>query len=493
MMIFGWLFLLLGGIIVWVIAKKRYKDEASAITKKDTSVRNFIAVGFWVLDLLPKGWGRQKTNYTILQLYGRQEYGKRIRLFYAERIAWVVLCIFLANIFAVLIVLNQQQIISVSSIERPAFVDGDIEGKFYYDVVINNQLDSDSIELAIPKLSPTDQELQLEFQRIVNELPDLIRGKNRSLLDVREPLILMEEIQQSGIQIKWESGNQTLLQNNGKTKCDSLNDEGQEVLLTATLSYDEKVLKTSYKVHLYRKQYTQEEEIELVRKELISLLSKENINLTNRSSIELPANLENHPVEIKWYLSKKQISPIIVVLMGVVCGIFLQLIKKKELELMVKKREDALRMAFPSWINKFTLLMNAGMTFSKAFEKIAEDYILVRDQSGKTNPLYEEMVISLEDIRKGVSELKAIESMGQRSKVPELLRFTSAVIQNIKKGGQLLLIVLQQQSKEALLMREDLARKKGEKASTRLIFPMAIMLLAIMLIVMTPAVLSLNI
>ncbi len=174
-------------------------------------------------------------------------------------------------------------------------------------------------------------------------------------------------------------------------------------------------------------------------------------------------------------------------------GLALYFLKQVELRNKVEERQEELLREFPGFVNKMALLMNAGMTFSRAWEKIAADYMVIKEKSKRKSILYEEVIKTLEDRKKGVSEILAYEAFGQRCKVPEILRFTAITLQNIKKGSALLIEAISQQSKEAWALREDLARKKGEKAGTKLVLPMGIMLIGILVIVIAPAILSMKI
>jgi tight adherence protein C len=83
------------------------------------------------------------------------------------------------------------------------------------------------------------------------------------------------------------------------------------------------------------------------------------------------------------------------------------------------------------------------------------------------------------------------EDFARRCRTIEVSRFVSIIIQNIKKGNDELALILRVISNESLNTRKNIAKKLGEEASAKMIIPMMIMFLAIILIVSTPAVLSL--
>lgn len=151
----------------------------------------------------------------------------------------------------------------------------------------------------------------------------------------------------------------------------------------------------------------------------------------------------------------------------------------------VKKRRQSIQLDFPDFVNKLTLLVNAGMTISRAWEKAVSD-------TCKQTPLYIELGAAILDIKSGVPEYKAFEEFAQRCHVPVITRFVSVALQNIRKGNDELVPVFRLFASECWEMRKSTARKFGEEASTKLLFPMMLMLTAILLIVGMPAVLALR-
>ena len=168
-------------------------------------------------------------------------------------------------------------------------------------------------------------------------------------------------------------------------------------------------------------------------------------------------------------------------------GIFLLalvvFVSYKEMDKKVKERRLSIQIDFPDFLNQLVLLISAGMTVSRAWEKIV-------DQSEKDTVLYEELRIVLGDIRAGKSEINAFEDFAKRCRIPEITRFSSIIIQNLNKGSGDIIPLLLRQASECWEMRKHAARRIGEEASSKLLFPMMLMFVAVILIVATPAVLA---
>lgn len=184
-------------------------------------------------------------------------------------------------------------------------------------------------------------------------------------------------------------------------------------------------------------------------------------------------------------INQEHTSAVVCLALSPVLALGLALLYDKELDSKIEERRTAIMIEFPEFINKLLLLVNAGMTISKAWEKIVTD-------NKKTTPLYEELAMSIADIHTGRPEAVAYEEFARRCKVKEIIKFVSVIILNLKKGGSEVVPALHAQSDECWEMRKATARRLGEKASSKLMLPMAIMLVGIIVIVALPAVLALS-
>lgn len=143
----------------------------------------------------------------------------------------------------------------------------------------------------------------------------------------------------------------------------------------------------------------------------------------------------------------------------------------------INKRSKQMLIDFSEAIAKLALLTNAGMILKEAWEEVAK-----RNDTA----LYQEMHRAVEDMKNGVSEIESIRLFGTRCMVPEIKKFSSTIIQGLTKGNRELVVMLQNQSKEVWAMRKQMARRQGELASSKLLFPIMIMFVGILIMVMVP-------
>lgn len=100
---------------------------------------------------------------------------------------------------------------------------------------------------------------------------------------------------------------------------------------------------------------------------------------------------------------------------------------------------------------------------------------------------YEEMSVCFQDMKNGMNQSRAIEDFGRRCQLIPYIRFATIVTQNLKKGSAGIMTILQQDADFSFERRKEMVKQLGEQASTKLLFPMIIMLGLVMAIILIPA------
>jgi pilus assembly protein TadC len=152
----------------------------------------------------------------------------------------------------------------------------------------------------------------------------------------------------------------------------------------------------------------------------------------------------------------------------------------------VEEMRSGIRRDFPDFLAKLLLLLNAGLVVTAAVEKIAEDY-RERRRPGEEKVFFEEL-LGMEHRVKGANTSLSAEFAGlaARSGQREVMRFSAILADNIDKGSALADKLMQEESM-LRVMRKKRAEEKGRLAETKLTFPMALQLGAIIIITVAPA------
>lgn len=159
--------------------------------------------------------------------------------------------------------------------------------------------------------------------------------------------------------------------------------------------------------------------------------------------------------------------------------------EKQEAEV---RRAERLLMDYPGMVMKFALLIRAGMTARRAFQKMAADY--KRRSPGAECFAYEAIITACYEMDSGISEPEAYRRFGERCGQMKYKTFSTLLIQNLQKGSRRLADLLEKEALEAWDERKRKARVLGENAATKLLIPMVMMLAVVMAIIMIPAFLS---
>ena len=164
------------------------------------------------------------------------------------------------------------------------------------------------------------------------------------------------------------------------------------------------------------------------------------------------------------------------------------LLKGQERQKELIRRQEALLMDYPELVMKFTMLVQAGMTVRKTFQKMARDY--QRRTDPRPRPAYEEIITICHEMDSGVSESEAYYRFGERCGQVKYKTFSTLLEQNLHRGSRQLVQMLEKESLQAWEDRKRKARVLGEAAATKLLLPMILMMGVVMALVMVPAVLT---
>lgn len=135
-------------------------------------------------------------------------------------------------------------------------------------------------------------------------------------------------------------------------------------------------------------------------------------------------------------------------------------------------------------VEKFVLLINAGLPVKNAWIRVAETR---KTKNDKVDYLTEEMLLTKNQMDNGISEEKAYEMFGRRIGILTYIKFSTLLVQNLKKGTANLINILEYESADIFNERKENAKILGEEASTKLLVPMVLMMTIIFAIILYAA------
>ena len=143
----------------------------------------------------------------------------------------------------------------------------------------------------------------------------------------------------------------------------------------------------------------------------------------------------------------------------------------------INSRRDELLRDYPGMLSKLTLLVNAGMPIREAWIKVA---------AANEGILYQEMRNTALELSNGIQEVEAYKAFGERCYIKSLRKFSTMMIQNLQKGSGEVVVFLRDMSNEAWEEKKHEVKRKGEKASSKLIMPIGLIFLGVLILIMVP-------
>ncbi|MEF2967081.1 type II secretion system F family protein [Paenibacillus sp. M1] len=175
------------------------------------------------------------------------------------------------------------------------------------------------------------------------------------------------------------------------------------------------------------------------------------------------------------------------IVIGAVMAVLLPAALINDLHRKVVKREREVLLELPELLNQIILLVGAGSTVQQAIK-----HCLERKGEGTRHPLYRELLQMRREWEGGYSFQQAMEGFSKRCGIQEVSAFTTAVLLNLRRGGNDFVLALRDLSRSLWERRKAVSKTLGEQASSKLVFPMVLLFLVVVILVGAPAVMIMD-
>jgi tight adherence protein C len=479
-------------ITLYYLTRIYDKEFLTDINEKEHPLKFLYPLSLYITDrfMSSKLWRKGKSNGKssgrtiehLKELYVGESIEIVSRLYQCKKIAFGLFILFLFNLLSLFTSIKDYKtniLMDGNYLIRPNYNEGSTIVNLDAYVKEEEGFIKNEVEVELIEKNYSDDEIEKLFEDIINSLDTDILGNNKSLDEVSHNLNFLQVVPGTSILIIW-STSENIIDKTGEIYNENL-DSNSLILISATITYEEKSVEYSRYVKVLPIVYTKEELLKLRLNNLLNEII--NINL-KEERVYLPDEVEGK--SITWKEEKNQ-NGIYVLILGVVATILVTLSAENDLKGKVEKRRSQMLLDYPEIISKFNLLVSAGMSITNTWNKIVSDYM---ENNKEKRFAYEEMAITAKELSLGESEIVAIERFGRRIKLQPYLRFSSLIGQNVKKGTSGLLQQLEVEAVDAFYERKELVKRLGEEAGTKLLIPMVIMLFLVLVIIMVPAFMS---
>lgn len=399
------------------------------------------------------------------------------------KLVWIVMVV--SAIFSsIIFVKNDREsaLIEGKYLQRPTSGDGSIMVPLYYEM--EGIKEDIMVQISEKRLSGEMKEEM--FQKSYEFIDKNILGENESTDEIRSAINLMSEIPGTSINISWKFDS-SIITYDGTLKNDSLEEEGRVTELTAVLNYYGEIREYELFLNIFPPQY---DELTTLKKDMNSALEEADKKSLVNDYFELPMKVNDREIAY----GSDQYTWMQILFLGGLTAFCIWYAMEQNLKKRMQLRKNQLMIDYPEIISKYTLLLNAGMTTKAAWERIGMDYTqrkkIVSDKMQVTRYAYEEMLITKNEIALGRSEPVAYEEFGRRCGILPYLKFSTIIVQNLKKGTRGMIPMLELEVTQARAERKEAVKRLGEEAGTKLLGPMVGMLVLVLLMIMIPAFLS---
>lgn len=351
------------------------------------------------------------------------------------------------------------------------------DGTKYVTLVADDGENTYDIPIDIQEKSYTQEELFGMAQNAIPALENCILGNNQSFDRVEYDMRLVKRIEDYPFDVEWRV-DEEYMDYEGRLIKDKL-ETPQLMELTAILTCESFELEHCMSIMIHDKA-VRPNQTELIARQLC-----DEENSSRESEImTLPSEIGDK--KISWSYRRGNIGLLFLAVTPIL-AVFVFLSRDRDLHRQVEDREEQMRLDYPEIVSELALLIGAGMTVPNAWDKIAGDYRLKKEEDGRKRYAYEEMLLTVYEMESGVTQAKAYEHFGRRCRIASYNKLSAMLSQNIRKGAASLPQLLREEASTAFEERKHIARKLGEKAGTKLLIPMMMLLGITMVIIMVPA------
>jgi tight adherence protein C len=144
-------------------------------------------------------------------------------------------------------------------------------------------------------------------------------------------------------------------------------------------------------------------------------------------------------------------------------------------------RTEQMRRELPDALDLLSITVEAGLAFDAALAQVARN---------TTGPIAQEFFRVLQEMQIGLGRTEALRALGDRSDLPELRGFVTAMVQ-ADAFGVPIANVLRVQSRELRIKRSQRAEEQAQKVPVKILFPLIFCILpTLFVIVIGPAAIS---
>lgn len=339
------------------------------------------------------------------------------------------------------------------------------------------------VEVEVQAVQRPEKAVRKLLEESVQEWEAQYLGENESADQVYRNLNLPATMKDGLVQVTYEMDPGDLVLDDGTIENEQVPENGQVVSLRVEFSCQECVQVEIRNLYVIPPPQGSDIWMQMRVKKLLQQAESKN---RTKDRFQLPTAVGD--MKIQWQSSQSR-DWIWMIVLGCVAILGLEWRKKEKCRKAERQRLHCLQWEYPQLVEQMAMLIGAGLTIRRAWERILSTARSMQKNGGATSYLFlGEMQITSLEIQKGCGEKEAYERFGIRIGLESYRRFAAILTRNLEKGTRDISEMLAAEAREAWEQRKNEARKRGEEASTKLLFPMLCLFVLVLVILLFPAV-----
>ena len=451
------------------LLQKTYKGQ-----RKDLIKRGVLPGQLYIYDKLIKGKyssrGQVKKDREILGKVKEEE----IRIEYGKRLTWANLIILLGCIGVIVIGADKSRKV----INKPGYYDGDKE----VNITVNVKDDGggyneEDISIHIEAYRMSEESFEELVENVVEYIYAELPGENESIDEISKPINMVTSYPENEeVSIEWVTDEDGYVDSRGNI--DEFPRDGDKVIeLLAIISCHGYEATVPINICLLQKVKSDKESLE----EQIQLFVDVQNEDKNKQTIELPKEIDG--LRLSYQSEDNHLKRMTLLVMSFVASGVLIFGKDYDDRKKAKKLREGMEKEYSHIISKLVLLMKSGMSIARAWRKIALDGY--EREYGERN-VYEMMVCSVREMDSGVAFQTSVKNFAIKTQCESYIRLITYINQNISKGTDTILHTMELEMMKSANDRKNAILEMGEKAGTKMVFPMTVLLIIVLGITIVP-------
>ena len=426
-----------------------------------------------------------------------------VREYYVQKISRMLIAVILCGMVLTAVLVTESRknrTVEGGILERPGYGAGAADRSL--NLTISGENESEAVDIHLNARLYTKAEAEILLKQAEEELMKILPGENPSTDEVRSDLCLPSLLQDGAVSAEYYLTPPGMIEDTGIITGQP-EEAGSLVTITATLTCQDQQRIAESCVRVLPPDLTAREALQKKIRDAVEAAQTEN---PSGSQMQLPQQVDGRTLH--WsYPQEGTVRMLLVILLILPAAFWVH--EDSKVRENAKARKAQMELDYSQLLWKMTMLLSAGLTIRGAFTRIAAQYQAqtgtsetlygsaasttpkkLKRPAGQKHYVYEEMILTLREMRSGVPEASAYENFGRRCGLPSYIKLGSLLSQNLKKGSKGLTSLLEHEAVLSLEQHKMAVRKMGEKAGIRMLLPMIMMFSVVLVILMVPAFLS---